>query len=413
MNQFKEKKMKESKGKSYVALGSIGVILISFFAGNLAARFGLFIGPNASQYSKAVKYSQDYSKYAGLFEARQTLIDNYNGDVEDDVLLDGAIKGMTASLKDPYTVYMTKDEYKKFNLSNSGLRVGIGVSILAKDNAVVIVDVEADKPADKAKLVAGDIIVKVDGEEIGSDSGKAISLISNANKSSTKLTILREGKNTFDVELTKEEIKTESVFGEMVEDKVGYIRLKDFNEDASTSFINTLSDLKSSGMTGLILDIRGNGGGFLTEAESIASQFIPEGKVITTLNNKFNKEKKSLSKGGIGQEMPVVLLIDGNTASASEVLTGALRDYGIAETVGMNTYGKGVAQAPFTLKTTEGALKITIDNFYTPNGENIHKVGIKPDYEVKLSKEDVDKEYSRKTDPQFKKGLEVIREKIK
>jgi membrane-associated protease RseP (regulator of RpoE activity) len=211
MNQFKEKKMKESKGKSYVALGSVGVILISFFAGNLAARFGLFIGPNASEYSKAVKYAQDYSNYTGLFEARQTLIDNYNGDVEDDVLLDGAIKGMTASLKDPYTVYMTKDEYKKFNLSNSGVRVGIGVSILAKDNTVVIVDVEADKPAAKAKLAAGDVIVKVDGEDIGGDSSKAISLISNANTNTTKLTILRNGDNTFEVELTKEEIINKAI----------------------------------------------------------------------------------------------------------------------------------------------------------------------------------------------------------
>jgi carboxyl-terminal processing protease len=413
MNQFEEKTQKKGKGRSYVVLGSIGVILVSFLAGNMTARFGLVIGPNANQYSKAIKYAQDYSQYAGLFEARQTLIDNYNGDVEDDVLLDGAIKGMTASLKDPYTVYMTKDEYKKFNLSNSGVRVGIGVSILEKDNSVVIVDVEADKPAAKAKLASGDVIVKVDGEDISGDASKAISLISNTNKSTTKLTILRNGGNTFDVELTKEEIKTESVIGEMADDKVGYIRLKDFNEEASKSFITTLSDLKDKGMVGLILDLRGNGGGFLTEAESIASQFVPEGEVITTLNNKFNKEKKSLSKGGIAQNMPVVLLVDGNTASASEVLTGALRDYGIAKTVGTNTYGKGVAQAPFTLGSTEGALKITIDNFYTPNGENIHKVGIKPDYEVKLSKEDVNKEYSRTTDPQFLKGLEVIKEKIK
>lgn len=413
MDQFKEVNTNKSKKKSYTALGSIGLVLVSFLVGNVAARFGFFIGPNASEYSKAVKYSQDYSKYSGLFEARQTLIDNYNGDVEDDILLDGAIKGMTASLKDPYTVYMTKDEYKKFNLSNSGLRIGIGVTILAKDNTVTIVDVEADKPAAKGNLTSGDVILKVDGEDIGGDVSKAISLISDSSKKTTKLTILRSGNSTFDVELTKEEIKTESASGEMIENNVGYIRLKDFNEDASKSFINTLKELKDKGMTGLILDLRGNGGGFLTEAENIASQFIPQGQVVTTLNNKFNKEKKSLSKGGIAEKMPLVLLIDGNTASASEVLTGALRDYGIATTVGTNTFGKGIAQAPFTLENTEGALKITIDNFYTPNGENIHKIGIKPDYEVKLSKADTDKEYSRNTDPQFQKGLEVIREKIK
>ncbi|MDS0526222.1 S41 family peptidase [Clostridium sp. SHJSY1] len=413
MNQFKEQNTGKSKRMSYNALGTIGVILAAFLVGNVSARFGIFVGPDASEYSKAVKYAQDYSNYAGLFEARQALIDNYNGDVEDDVLLDGAIKGMTASLKDPYTLYMTKDEYKKFNLSNSGLRIGIGVTIFAKDNTVTIVNVEADKPAAKANLTSGDIIVKVDGEDIGGDVSKAISLISDTSKKTTKLTILRSGNNTFDAELTKEEIKTDSVSGEIIENKVGYIRLKDFNEDASKSFIDKLKELKDKGAAGLILDLRGNGGGFLTEAESIASQFIPESKVITTLNNKFGKEKKILSKGGIAQEMPMVLLIDGNTASASEVLTGALRDYGIATTVGTNTYGKGVAQAPFTLENTEGALKITIDNFYTPNGENIHKIGIKPDYEVKLSETDTNKEYSRNTDPQFQKGLEVIREKIK
>ena len=403
-------KVTKEKKKSYIII-TAGAVAI-FLLGNITARFGFIIGPHFKEHYRAVKYSDQYNEYAGLFEARKTLIDNYNGDVDDSVLLDGAIKGMAASLQDPYTVYMNEGEYNKFNMSNSGLRVGIGVSVAVRDDKVTILDVEAGKPADKADLKSGDIIVKVDGEEINDDSSKAVSLISDTQSNTTLLTILRNGE-TFDVELTKEEIKSSSVEEEMVNDKIGYIRLKNFNEDSSSEFINALTNLKNQGMEGLIFDLRSNGGGFLTEAENIASQFIPKGKVITALNNKFDNKKTSISKGGIAEDIPVVLLVNGNTASASEVVTGALRDYDIAAIVGTNTYGKGVAQSTFAIKSTEGALKVTIDNFYTPNGENINKIGIKPDYEVELTKEDVSGGYTKEKDPQYQKALEVINEKLK
>lgn len=408
MDQLKKKKDRNRNSKMLICL----VVIIGFLAGNVSARFGLFIGPKSQDYSKAVKYVDEYSSYAGLFEAREVLINNYNGDVKDTTLLEGAIKGMAASLKDPYTLYMTKEEYEKFNLSNSGLRVGIGVTITVQDDKVTIINIEEGNPADKAGLKVGDAIIKVDGTEVGNKTTTAISLISQNDSNKTVLTILR-GEETFDVEVAKEEIRTEAVHFERVEDNIGYIQLKNFNEGASKEFIEALSDLRDNGVTGVIVDLRDNGGGFLTEAEKIASQFIEEGKVITTLSNKFGKEKVSKSKGGIAQDLEVVLLVNGNTASASEVLTGALRDYSVATIVGTNTYGKGIAQAPFTLENTEGALKVTIDNFYTPNGENIHKIGIKPDYEVALTEEDVKNGYSRDTDPQYLKALEVIKEKVK
>ncbi|WP_294349161.1 S41 family peptidase [uncultured Clostridium sp.] len=408
MDQLKKKKDRNRNSKMLICL----VVIIGFLAGNVSARFGLFIGPESQDYSKAVKYVDEYSSYAGLFEAREVLINNYNGDVKDTTLLEGAIKGMAASLKDPYTLYMTKEEYEKFNLSNSGLRVGIGVTITVQDDKVTIINIEEGNPADKAGLKVGDAIIKVDGTEVGNKTTTAISLISQSDSNKTVLTILR-GEETFDVEVAKEEIRTEAVHFERVEDNIGYIQLKNFNEGASKEFIEALSDLRDNGVTGVIVDLRDNGGGFLTEAEKIASQFIEEGKVITTLSNKFGKEKVSKSKGGIAQDLEVVLLVNGNTASASEVLTGALRDYSVATIVGTNTYGKGIAQAPFTLENTEGALKVTIDNFYTPNGENIHKIGIKPDYEVALTEEDVKNGYSRDTDPQYLKALEVIKEKVK
>lgn len=404
------KEAKQVKRKNYIFI-ILGVIVV-FLIGNITARFGFIIGPNFKEYHNAVKYAEEYSKYSGLFEARQTIINNYNGDIDDSVLLDGAIKGMTASLNDPYSVYMNADEYKKFNMSNSGIRIGIGISISVQNDRVTIISVEEGKPADKADLKTGDIILKVDGEDIEGDTSKAVSLISDATKNSTVLTILREDE-TFEVELEKEEIKSSSTESEMLNDKVGYIRLKDFNEGSSDEFIEALTQLKDNGMEGLIFDLRSNGGGFLNEAENIASQFIPKDEVITTLNNKFNKQKVSLSKGGIAEDIPVVLLVNSNTASASEVVTGALRDYNIATIVGTNTYGKGVAQSTFKIKSTEGALKVTIDSFYTPNGDNINKVGIKPDYEVELTEEDVKGGYTKEKDPQYQKAIEIINEKLK
>ena len=404
------KEAKQVKRKNYIFI-ILGVIVV-FLIGNITARFGFIIGPNFKEYHNAVKYAEEYSKYSGLFEARQTIINNYNGDIDDSVLLDGAIKGMTASLNDPYSVYMNADEYKKFNMSNSGIRIGIGISISVQNDRVTIISVEEGKPADKADLKTGDIILKVDGEDIEGDTSKAVSLISDTTKNSTVLTILREDE-TFEVELEKEEIKSSSIESEMINDKVGYIRLKDFNEGSSDEFIEALTQLKDNGMEGLIFDLRSNGGGFLNEAENIASQFIPKDEVITTLNNKFNKQKVSLSKGGIAEDIPVVLLVNSNTASASEVVTGALRDYNIATIVGTNTYGKGVAQSTFKIKSTEGALKVTIDSFYTPNGDNINKVGIKPDYEVELTEEDVKGGYTKEKDPQYQKAIEIINEKLK
>ena len=407
MNLKKTNKI-DKKRNLFIVLGAITIFLL----GNIVARFGFIIGPNFIEHYKVIKFVDEYSKYSGLFEARKTIINNYNGDVDDEELLDGAIKGMAASLKDPYTTYMNEDEYKKFNMSNSGIRIGIGVSITVQDDCVTITQIEEGKPAERAGLKVGDIITKVDGEDINGNSSKAVSLISNTSKNSTLLTVLRDSE-TFDFELEKEEIKRDSVEFEKINEDVGYIRLKDFNEDSSTEFINALTELKDDGMKGLVFDLRSNGGGFLNEAENIASQFIPKDKVITTLNNKFDKKKTSLSKGGIAEEIPVVLLVNKGTASASEVVTGALRDYNIATIVGTNTYGKGVAQSTFKVKSTKGALKLTIDSFYTPNGENINKVGIKPDYEIELTEEDVQGGYSREKDSQYKKALEIINEKLK
>ncbi|PRR84282.1 S41 family peptidase [Clostridium vincentii] len=413
MNWFGGRSSRKRKNNNVVVICTVAVIGTSFLVGNISARFGLFIGPDSNKYSQVVKNVEYIDTYEGLFEVRDLLMKNYNGDINDEMLLEGALKGMTASVQDPYTVYMSKKEYEKYLLSNEGIHVGIGITVSLKNDQVAVINVEKDMPADKANIVAGDVILKINDEEVSNSIAKVATLLQGDEGESSKLTMQKADGGTYEVELAKVQIKVDSATGEMIEDNIGYIRLKDFNEKASDSFISALSTLKDSGMKGLIIDLRGNPGGFLTEAEKIASQFIPEGEVITTLKDKYGKEKVSLSKGGIAENIPVVLLIDGNTASASEVITGALRDYGIATTVGTKTYGKGVAQAPYTLENTEGALKITVQKFYTPNGENIHKIGISPDYEVKIIEEDTNATYDRSTDPQYQKALQVIKEKSK
>ena len=413
MNWFGGRSSKKRKNNHVVVICTVLVVGTSFIAGNVSARFGLFIGPDSNKYSQVVKNVDYINSYEGLFEARDLLMKNYNGDIDDETLLQGALKGMTASLQDPYTVYMSKKEYEKYLLSNEGIHVGIGITVSLKNDKVAVMNVEKDMPADKANIVAGDIILKINDEEVGNSVAKVATLLQGDEGESSKITMQKSDGGTYEVEVAKVQIKIDSATGEMLEDNIGYIRLKDFNQKASDSFISSLSTLKDAGMKGLIIDLRGNPGGFLTEAEKIASQFIPEGKVITTLKDKYDKEKASLSKGGIAENIPVVLLIDGNTASAAEVVTGALRDYSIATTVGTKTYGKGIAQAPYTLKNTEGALKITVQKFYTPNGENIHKIGIKPDYEVKITEGDTNETYDRSKDPQYQKALQVIKEKAK
>lgn len=198
----------------------------------------------------------------------------------------------------------------------------------------------------------------------------------------------------------------------MLGNNIGYINLSTFNKDVSVDFVNALEELKGKGMKGLILDLRGNGGGYLVEAINIASQFVPKDEVITYRIDKYGSKEISKSEGGVALGLPLVILTDGGTASASEVVTGALKDYNAAVTVGTTTFGKGVVQLPFELKSGIGGLKVTVSKYYTPKGEDINKKGIIPDYEVKLTEEDVNKEYSKDTDPQLQKGIEVMKDMI-
>ena len=394
----------------------VGVIsFASFCAGNYAATRGIFLVKTPSEQVKSTaEQLNDRSKYSALFQVRDKLIEKFDGDVDDNKLLEGAIKGMTNSLGDQYTMFMNKDEFASLMKMSSGNITGIGVTITSKDNKLTIIDTIKDSPADRAGLIANDVIEKINDIELsGDDSQKAVSIIGEAKNSELKLTIKRAGVDGFDVNIVPEKVKIKSVEGSMMNSNVGYIRIKTFmNENTTEDFKNTIEDLRAQGMKGIILDLRENPGGLLTEAVGVASQFIPKDKIITYTVDKYDNRYDSLSLGGVAEGMPLVMLVNGNSASASEVVTGALRDYNLATTIGETTFGKGIVQQSFKFSDEIGGLKVTISKYYTPNGENIHKKGITPEVQIKTPVGIDQNGYDKNTDEQLKAAMGKIQEKL-
>lgn len=395
----------------------VGVFILSniifFYLGSAFTSGSIGLRNVSEAVAKDVSEIKDVKKYDLLFEVRENLLLRYNGEIDDNALLEAAIKGMTDSLNDPYTLFMNDKEYSSFVEQISGHFVGIGIQVGIKDEKVTVIAPIEGSPAERVGLKSGDVILKVNGQEMAEPKlENTVSKIKGEAGTSVDLTISR-GEEVLDVTIPREEIKTTIVKGEILEDNVGYIRLSSFDEDSAKQVKEKILQLKGEGMKGLILDLRGNPGGSLSEAIGIASEFIPKGDVVTYTIDKYDKKQEYKSVGGDAQGLPLVVLIDGGSASASEVLTGALRDYELATIIGTKSFGKGVVQQLINLKNDKGGLKVTTSKYYTPNGENIHKIGITPDIEVTIPEETLNKEYDKSLDTQLIKSIEVIKEKLK
>jgi carboxyl-terminal processing protease len=412
---FANKKERRKLGLIPVTLFLVVIMLAAFLSGNYIATKGIFLVNMPSQdVVSAAKQINDKSKYSALFTVRDTLLEKYDGEIDDNKLLVGAIKGMTNSLGDPYTVFKTPEEFQALIKESNGNVTHIGITVAAKDQQLVVVETVKGGPADKAGIIANDVIEKVNDVEVsGNDIDKAVALISTSNDTGVKLTIKRANAGEIEIKLVGDTVKTEPVIGNMLNESIGYIRIKTFNdENTADNFKNTIDQLKSQGMKGLILDLRENPGGLLSQAVKVASQFIPKDKIITYTIDKYDNRYDSLSIGGDAEGMPLVLLVNKNSASASEVVTGALRDYKAATLVGKTTFGKGITQLPIQLKDNIGGLKVTISKYYTPNGENIHNIGIKPDFEVETAVGIDETGYDKNTDGQLKTAIQKIEEKL-
>lgn len=359
-------------------LGSVLTLVLT--SASFANQASTGQGVLASVVSGGLK--QDEAKKIGT--ALDLIQGNYYEDVDRSKLVDGAINGMMESLEDPYSTYMGKQTAQEFEESIEGSFSGIGAEVSSEDGNVVIVSPIKGSPAEKAGLRAKDIILTVNGESLsGLELNDAVSKIRGPKGSEAKLTVRRSGVSTpLQYTIVRDDVDLETVNAHMEPGKVGVIEITQFSLNTGDRFKEELAKLESEGMKGLVIDVRNNPGGVLSVVIDIAEQFVPKGKLIVQVEDKNKKREKSESKG-TGKDYPVALLMNKGSASASEILAGALQQSAGAKLIGENSFGKGTVQTSFDKQMGDGSLlKITIAKWLTPNGSWIHKKGIKPDIAV-------------------------------
>ncbi|MCJ8012702.1 S41 family peptidase [Paenibacillus sp. KQZ6P-2] len=309
---------------------------------------------------------------------------NYYQDVDRSKLVDGAINGMMQSLDDPYSSYMGKKTAQEFEESIEGSFSGIGAEVSSENGNVVVVSPIKGSPAEKAGIRAKDIILTVNGESLhGLELNDAVAKIRGPKGSEAKLTIKRSGQAApIEYTIVRADVDVETVKAHMEPGKIGVIEITQFSQNTAEHFKQELSKLEGEGMKGLVIDVRNNPGGVLSVVIDIAEQFVPKGKTIVQVEDKNKKREQSLSKGS-GKSYPVTLLMNKGSASASEILAGALQQSAGAKLIGENSFGKGTVQTSFSKQLGDGSmLKVTIAKWLTPNGSWIHEKGIKPDIAV-------------------------------
>ncbi|MBR3771124.1 MAG: S41 family peptidase [Clostridium sp.] len=316
----------------------------------------------------------------------------YLNDLEADDYADGLYKGLVSSLDDRYAAYYNKEEYSSINAANEGKYVGIGCSVSfdKETGAFTIIKPYTDGPADKAGICSGDILVSIDGEPVaGKDLSEVVSIIKG--EAGTEVSIeIQRGKSpkTMNMVVTRNEVETKTIIYTMLDHKIGYIGIAGFKENTVEQFEKAVDSLVKDGMVGLIMDVRNNGGGALTSVVAMSNRILSDGLIVYT-RDKYDKGQEYYADDKQSLDVPMVLLVNGYSASASEVFAAALKDHGVATLVGTKTYGKGIVQSIFDLEDGS-AIKLTTSKYFTPNGYNIHEKGIEPDIVVEQKVDDAE-----------------------
>jgi carboxyl-terminal processing protease len=347
--------------------------------------------------------------FAPFWEAWDIVHNEYVDQPVDNVeLMRGAIRGMLETLGDEHTGYMDPEEYDQANIPLEGQYDGIGAWVDTDADLLTIIAPMPGSPAERAGLQPGDQIVGVDGEDVTDLTGRVvIRQVLGPAGSRVVLTIRREGeRDVFDVEIVRETIPVPSVENRMLDGGVAYVRLFSFSDETHRDLRRALSDLLEQNPRGLIVDIRGNGGGYLTSAVDIASEFIADGTILTERFGAGREEVYTADGGGLATEIPLVVLVDGGSASASEILAGAIQDLDRGILVGETTFGKGSVQNWRPLSGDSGAVRVTIALWYTPDGRSIQDVGLTPDILVERTEEDLQADL----DPQLDEAVRVLME---
>ncbi|HMQ09291.1 MAG TPA: S41 family peptidase [Candidatus Nanoperiomorbaceae bacterium] len=385
------------KNRKTITISIVSVIVISLIVGTI----GFAIGTRYQTVLSRANGSLDYSK---LSEVYAQLSQNFDGDLDNDKLIQGAAAGMVSAAGDPYTTFFNADEAKEFSSDLSGTFEGVGIELgQNSDNQLEVISPIDGSPAKAAGIKAHDVIAAVDGtNSVSWTPEKAVTKIRGKAGTVVKLTIIRDGE-TKDFEVTRAEISVPSVEYE-IKDAIGYLRISRFGDDTASLATKAANAFKSANVKGVILDLRGNGGGYVDAAKSVASLWLKSGQTIVEERRGSQViETETASGFPTLSGISTVVLIDDGSASASEIVAGALKDNGAATLVGTTSYGKGSVQKLVPL--SNGAqLKVTIARWYTPNGQNINGDGIKPDVEVTMTAD----EYSAGNDTQRTKAVEIL-----
>ncbi|NRD80443.1 S41 family peptidase [Bacillus sp. BRMEA1] len=367
----------------YIRLKKFHFIMLLFFIVFISA--GITTVALSFGKEKVVTVGTDRTEFNKLYDAFDTLKNGYFKKVNQQKLINGAINGMVEALDDPFSSYMSKDEANQFKSSISSSFEGIGAEIQEKDNHIVIVSPIKGSPAEKAGLKPNDIILSVNGKSLqGMNSTQAVTLIRGKKGTKVELSIQRPGMSSpMTVSIVRDEIPIETVYGEMVGNGIAKVQITSFSSNTANELVKTLNDLQKKGMKGLVLDLRQNPGGLLDQAVDISSLFVPKGKVIVKEQDRNGKIQSIYSKNSGNPTLPLVVLIDSGSASASEILSAAVRESAGVPLVGEKSFGKGTVQT--TIDFSDGSnMKYTIDKWLTPNGNWIHKKGLQPDFSVAL-----------------------------
>jgi carboxyl-terminal processing protease len=319
----------------------------------------------------------------------------------------GAIKGMLESLGDPHTSYLDPEQQKMLDtqLQGEDKYEGIGAWVDTTHEYLTIISPMPKSPAEKAGLRTGDKIIAIDGEDMTGLDGEVVrKKVLGPAGSLVTLTILRENMEPFDVEVKRDSITIPSLESRMLDDGIGYIHLYVFGEKSTEELRSSLRELLAQNPKGLILDMRYNGGGYLETAIDVVSEFIGDGVVMYEEYGDGNRKTFEAKNGGLATDIPLVVIVNEGSASASEIVAGAIQDRGRGKLVGVTTFGKGSVQIPSDLKDDQGAVRITIARWLTPDGRTIHEVGLEPDFTVEITDED----QTAGRDPQLEKAIELL-----
>lgn len=380
-----------------------------FFKGALCGALAMFIaiavltgGLFLIKENKKNRDGDLAAKTEEKLEALKTLIDGaylYSDEVEDEALEDGIYKGYVEALGDPYSVYYNAEETKEIFESSEGEYSGIGVVFSQNIDTKIVTAIQVyDGPAKEAGVKVGDILYKVDGEDVSTDDlSNTVKKIRGEENTTVELTVLR-GSNVEEVtmEIERRKIQVETVNSEMKEDNIGYIQITEFDTVTLEQFETALTDLESQGMEGLVVDLRANPGGNLQTVVDILDILLPEGIVVYT-EDKYGKQTVYESDDAKQFTKPIAVLVDGNSASAAEIFAGAIQDYEMGPIVGTNTFGKGIVQQIVRLDN-DTSVKLTVSEYFTPDGRSIHGEGIAPDVEVKYEYDETDMEADNQLD---------------